>query len=126
MSRSFGHLELARPVYYYHFLDIVVKILKCVCFKCGKLLLDVDNPIVANIIKKDKKARWKEIYELISNSKNRGRCENEDGCGCKQPDRYKTDGISGIQVIWKERKFIKLKENIDYFFLEEGKQKTCH
>ena len=27
----FGHIELARPVFNYHFIQIVVKILKCVC-----------------------------------------------------------------------------------------------
>ena len=28
--------------------------------------------------------------------------ETEDGCGCIQPSRYKVDGISGIQAIWKD------------------------
>ena len=36
----FGHIELARPVYSYHFIKHVEKILKCVCFKCSKLLVD--------------------------------------------------------------------------------------
>ena len=28
----FGHIELAKPVYHYHFINILIKILKCVCF----------------------------------------------------------------------------------------------
>ena len=47
----FGHLELARPVYYYHFIDIVIKILKCVCFRCSKLLINTENSLIKNINK---------------------------------------------------------------------------
>ena len=35
----FGHLELAKPVYYIQYLNVVMKILRCVCFKCSKLLI---------------------------------------------------------------------------------------
>ena len=41
----FGHIELARPVYHYHFIDMTVKILKCVCCSCGKLLVNRDQRI---------------------------------------------------------------------------------
>ena len=34
----FGHIELAKPVLNYHFIQTIVKLLKCVCFKCSKLL----------------------------------------------------------------------------------------
>ena len=97
----FGHLELARPVYYYHFIDITIKILKCICFRCSKLLINMENPIIDNILRKDKKDRWGDLYTLCSKIKRCG-AETEDGCGCKQPDRYKLDGISGIQMIWKD------------------------
>ena len=29
----FGHIELARPVYHYHFIQTTMKVLKCVCYK---------------------------------------------------------------------------------------------
>ena len=35
----FGHIKLAKPVYYIQFLDNIKTILKCVCLKCGKLLI---------------------------------------------------------------------------------------
>ncbi len=35
----FGHLRLARPLFYVHYIGTVMKILRCVCFKCGKLLI---------------------------------------------------------------------------------------
>jgi DNA-directed RNA polymerase II subunit RPB1 len=36
----FGHIELVRPVYHCGFIDEVVKILRCVCYHCSRLLLD--------------------------------------------------------------------------------------
>jgi len=97
----FGHLELARPVYYYHFIDIVIKILKCVCFRCSKLLVDKNNTLVKNIMKKNNKDRFNDIYNLCSKINRCGQV-TEDGCGCKQPSRFKLEGENGIQISWKD------------------------
>jgi len=96
----FGHIELAKPIYNYHFIDITIKILKCICFRCGKLKINKSSNIVQELKKKSNKRRWKEIYELSSGISRCGE-ENDDGCGCIQPHRYKLDGINGIQTIWK-------------------------
>jgi len=97
----FGHIEMARPIYYYHFIDIVIKVLKCVCFRCGKLLISKENPLLDKISDKSNKYRWNMIYDLCSKINRCGQ-ESEDGCGCCQPDRYKLDGMNGIQAIWKD------------------------
>ena len=39
----FGHIELAKPVFHVGFLSKTVKILRCVCFYCSRLLIDVVN-----------------------------------------------------------------------------------
>ena len=39
----FGHIELARPVFYIQYFSHVIKILRCVCFKCRKLLINKDK-----------------------------------------------------------------------------------
>ena len=95
----FGHIELASPVYHYHFASTVHKILKCVCLQCSKLLVDKESPVVKNLMKKPGKARWNEIYNL---SQKVSRCgqETEDGCGAKQPDKLKLNGVDGIQAVW--------------------------
>ena len=97
----FGHIELAKPVYNYHFIDITIKILKCICFRCGKLKVNKESDLIQEIKNKSNKRRWTDIYELSSKI---GRCgeENDDGCGCIQPTRYKLDGINGIQSVWKD------------------------
>ena len=56
----FGHIELARPVYHYHFINTLVKILKCVCIRCSNLLVDKNNP---NLLMKLKEVMFrKNIY----------------------------------------------------------------
>ena len=39
----FGHINLAKPVFYIQYLQTVIKILKCVCIKCSKLLIDKEK-----------------------------------------------------------------------------------
>ena len=95
----FGHIELARPVYNYQFMDIIVKILKCICLRCSKLLINKDKPFIESICKKNNRDRWDEICKLCSNISRCGQ-ETENGCGCKQPDRYKPIPIVGIEAIW--------------------------
>ena len=38
----FGYIELAAPVFHMHFINRILKLLKCVCFRCSKLLLSDD------------------------------------------------------------------------------------
>ena len=40
----FGHIELARPVYHVGYIDEVVKLLRCVCYHCSRLLVDPSDP----------------------------------------------------------------------------------
>ena len=35
----FGHIEMARPIFYIQYLNTILKILRCVCIKCSKILL---------------------------------------------------------------------------------------
>lgn len=37
----FGHIELAKPVFHIGFLTKTIKLLRCVCFYCSKLFIDV-------------------------------------------------------------------------------------
>ena len=91
----FGHMELAMPVLLVQHLKDIVKVCKVVCYKCSKLMINKKNYV--HLIKKTPEERW----QFISNHKV-SRCgqETEDGCGCKQPDKYKVDGFATIIATW--------------------------
>jgi DNA-directed RNA polymerase II subunit RPB1 len=94
----FGHIELARPVFYIQYLTTILKVLRCVCFKCSKLLISKEK--YKHLLKLAPEARWKYIFTLASKV---GRCgeETEDGCGCKQPGKIRKDGLATIYAEWK-------------------------
>lgn len=96
----FGHIALAKPVFYIQFFDIVKKLLKCVCFRCSKLLLDSDSEQVKAILNKkySRQKRWGELYKLCLKVKRCGQ-ENPDGCGAKQPDTIKKDPGAILRIL---------------------------
>jgi DNA-directed RNA polymerase II subunit RPB1 len=94
----FGHYRLGRPVYYIQFLPMILNVLSCVCVSCSKLL--VDKEMRSSIKLKKGEGRWKELMEASSNISRCGQ-ETEDGCGSRQPDRYKREGIARIVAEWE-------------------------
>ena len=95
----FGHVELARPAYHWQYIPYILKILKCTCLQCSKLLVNKDSPQIKYLMKKPNKVRWNDIYNL-SQKINRCGQETDDGCGARQPDKLKLDGMDGISAIW--------------------------
>lgn len=96
----FGHIILAKPVFYIQFFDIVKKLMKCVCFRCSKLLLDPESEQVKAILNKkySRQKRWGELYKLCLKVKRCGQ-ENPDGCGAKQPDSIKKDPAAILRIL---------------------------
>ena len=94
----FGHIELARPVVYIQYFNTVMKILRCVCFKCSKLLISKEKFKHCLEMKSDK--RWNFIFQNASKIKRCGE-DTEDGCGCKQPCKIKKDGLATIIAEWE-------------------------
>ena len=63
----FGHLDLAKPVFHPGFLVKTIKVLRCVCYYCSKLLVNPTNPKIKEIIMKSKgqpRKRMAHIYDL--------------------------------------------------------------
>jgi DNA-directed RNA polymerase II subunit RPB1 len=109
----FGHLELAKPVFHYHFIHTTMKVLKCICFQCSKLLINKEDEYCKIIAGKSNKSRWKDIYELSNKVSICGQ-ETVDGCGARQPDNYKINGISGIIGTWKANKEIQESKKVTF------------
>tara|TARA_Y100000389_G_scaffold8472_4_gene8075 strand:+ start:549 stop:7397 length:6849 start_codon:yes stop_codon:yes gene_type:complete len=86
----FGHIELSLPVFHIQYFPVVQKIVKCVCFRCGKLLTKKTDENIA------KKNRLSHVYEL---SKKVKVCSSED-CKAVQPDKLVKPDSCKIQGIW--------------------------
>ncbi|WVO13428.1 hypothetical protein L204_101043 [Cryptococcus depauperatus] len=66
----FGHIELARPVFHQGFIVKVKKILECVCYSCGRLKVDMRDPMVGNTVRRVKaQHRLKHIWALAKDKK---------------------------------------------------------
>jgi DNA-directed RNA polymerase II subunit RPB1 len=53
----FGHIELAQPVYNPGFLATTLKVLRCVCYYCSKLLVNIEDASVASRLKQIEQIR---------------------------------------------------------------------
>ena len=98
----FGHIELAVPVFFVQFFDHVRKLLRCVCFRCSKILVDLKDPAIVSILSKkhSNQKRWALMSNLCSNVKRCGK-ETIDGCGARQPDRVAKTDTFKINMEWK-------------------------
>jgi len=93
----FGHIELARPVFYIQYLSTVIKCLRSVCFKCSKLLISKHKHQHLLALKPDE--RWAQVFALASKAKKCGD-DTDDGCGCKQPTKIRKDGLATLYAEW--------------------------
>jgi DNA-directed RNA polymerase II subunit RPB1 len=94
----FGHMELARPVFYIQYLSTILKLLRCVCFKCSKLLINKEK--YKQALKMAMEARWKYVFSLANKIKRCGE-DIDDGCGCLQPHRIRKEGLASLFAEWK-------------------------
>tara|TARA_Y100000022_G_scaffold71447_1_gene61500 strand:+ start:490 stop:5013 length:4524 start_codon:yes stop_codon:yes gene_type:complete len=93
----FGHIELAKPVFFIQHLKEIMKICKIVCFKCSKLLINKEHH--KHILSKSAEERWSYVTSIKVN-----RCgeHTEDGCGCKQPNSIKLEDLSKVFAVWEK------------------------
>ncbi len=95
----FGHIKLAKPVYYIQYIEEIRSILRCVCIKCSKLLL---NKKTNNYLLSYKPSeRWERVKALTSKIQ---RCGDEtpDGCECLQPGRINKEGFATLIAEWND------------------------
>jgi DNA-directed RNA polymerase beta' subunit len=83
----FGHITLAKPVYYMQMLQIVLKVLKCVCWRCSKCLLKKDDKTKIVEGKTKFKARFATVLGKCQSYQKTGKSAMHlcDNCNAKQP-----------------------------------------
>ena len=93
----FGHIELAKPVFYHQYLPTIIKLLKCVCVKCSKLLVNKESNKECMNMKPDE--RWSYVHHLASKVKRCGD-DTQDGCGCLVPKKIKKENLATLYAEW--------------------------
>jgi len=112
----FGHIELPKPIFNLQFETDIIKILKCICIKCSRLLVNKNDKKIKEIInstKNNNKERFEKIFKLLQKShricgalekKNETLYDN-GGCGAIQPSKYDTKNLRTtfkITAEWKD------------------------
>ena len=108
----FGHIEMAKPVFYIQYLDTVVNIIKCICIKCSKLLIDKKKH--RHLLSLSSDRRWKQVHALCHKIPRCGEF-SETGCGCQQPTKYKQEGFATVVAEWKFEENVSLKITPEMF-----------
>ena len=108
----FGHIELARPVFYIQYLKDIIKLLRCHCWKCSKLLCSKEKhkAVIENLSGEE---RWSYVFSQASSIKRCGD-DTDDGCGCVQPSKVRKEEKS-LAVLYAEW------DNIEGADVESGK-----
>lgn len=99
----FGHIELAKPVFYIQYLSSVMKVLRCVCFKCSKLRLNKEK--YKQALKLTGKERWDYVFSIAHKIKRCGQ-DIENGCGCLQPFKIRKEGLASLFAEWKDNEIV--------------------
>jgi DNA-directed RNA polymerase II subunit RPB1 len=94
----FGHIELAKPLFYIQYLNTIIKIARCICVKCSKLLISKQK--YKHLLKMSAEDRWEAVFALASKIKRCGE-DTDDGCGCKQPSKIKKEGLATLVAEWE-------------------------
>ena len=112
----FGHINLSRPVYYIQYLSTIMKICRCVCIKCSKLLIDKEK--YNYLLKSSAETRWNKVFSLAS-KKHRCGEDSHNGCGCLQP-KIRKEGLATIIAEWNDKE----EEFNNYDFKKEDTKMT--
>jgi DNA-directed RNA polymerase II subunit RPB1 len=94
----FGHIEMARPVFFMQHMKAIMNISRCICYKCSKLLINKSQHL--HVLEWPAEKRWKYVSKLADNVKRCGE-KTDDGCGCKQPSKIKLEEMASLYAIWE-------------------------
>lgn len=105
----FGRIELAKKVYYPHFITTIIKILQCVCYSCKKLLDE-------SAYKYSKIERLKKLTAVHKKCKKHKKCSE---CDLVQP-KFKRENLKLIRDFSTVDTKTKVKEtNTEVFFADK-------
>ena len=95
----FGHIELARPMFYIQYLNTVINVLKCICLKCSKLLIDKNKH--SHALNMSSEFRHKYVLNLVVSKIKKCGDDTCNGCMFIRPTKIKKEGLGSIQCTWE-------------------------
>ena len=107
-----AHIELAKPCFNCCYHNITRKILKCVCYRCSRILIsphtqheDLKNDMVKIMAIKNNQKRFEAYFKLCNTTTKIKLCGDDKhiGCGSRQPDRYNKEAAMKIIAEWKDK-----------------------
>ena len=109
----FGHIELAKPVFYVQFINQIQEVMKCICIRCSKLLFDINDPMLKGILNLKKSEDYLSLLSSSIKTKVCGQFKEIDkrreeeglepvnhGCGAIQPNKYVQQELDYIVGEW--------------------------
>lgn len=101
----FGHIELAKPVFFVQLQSMVLKVLRCVCWRCSKCLLTPEEQNAPEIRKTKGKARFNTVVEICQKNGNKKGTKAIYACSecnavqpkyCLDKDKKSGGGIANV------------------------------
>lgn len=100
----FGHLELAKPVFHVGFIPKTIKILRCVCYYCSKMLVSPTNQRVKDAIKYTEKNSRKRLAMIYDLCKTKTVCEGGEDIDQLKPQQHDFNSIDIVKTEDDEKK----------------------
>ncbi|KAG2424894.1 hypothetical protein HXX76_014052 [Chlamydomonas incerta] len=95
----FGHVDLAKPVFYVQFMEAVKRVMRCVCYRCSALLFEWNDKVTRKqVLKLAREKRFEFMYKHCNKSGKRD-CPF---CKARQPSLISRDIILKIVLDWKK------------------------
>lgn len=122
----FGHISLARPVFHPMFYETTRKLLKCICYRCSRLLISPTQSMeeLQKTMKKfsqikNNQKRWEQVFKYLNNNSKIKICGDDGapGCGVTQPARYTKEGT--LKIMAEFTKTAETTENVKMEFTAE-------
>lgn len=95
----FGHINLARAVFFIQFFDTVRKTMTCICYHCSRLLVDVEKKYEDRELsrKAPRQKRFEQVYKAVKKKV----CSH---CQTVQPNKIVKENNGFLTLSWKDPK----------------------
>ena len=102
----FGHIELALPVFHNQFMKQIIGTLKCVCWKCSRVIVPTDTPAVQTMFQRKKGiTRFSAMQEMCDKVKQCPHCSAQVISSIQDHNSNRKDKVSPtfgtMHVTWK-------------------------